>query len=96
MVGLFVLLVGAAGCAGDDDDDNGTSLAQAKSGCVIGGCGGTVCGKASNIPPATCQVRAVDECYRDAGAICEPQAYGLCGWRETPALSDCLARMRDL
>ncbi len=55
--------------------------------CAPTGCSGQVCGNAS--VTTTCEVRPEYQCYRTA--TCEAQTNGLCGWTQTPALTQCLA-----
>ncbi|AUX39835.1 uncharacterized protein SOCE26_012300 [Sorangium cellulosum] len=55
--------------------------------CVVTGCSGQVC--ASSQVFTTCEWREEYACYGDHG-ICERDASGRCGWRETPELQACL------
>ncbi|MFO0724190.1 MAG: proprotein convertase P-domain-containing protein [Myxococcota bacterium] len=56
--------------------------------CAPTGCSGTVCAN-SNAVITTCQANPADRCYQSAS--CAPQASGLCGWTQTPALTQCIA-----
>ncbi len=56
--------------------------------CRPGGCSGQLCTDRDDIA-TTCEFRAEYACYRTA--ICERQADGECGWRDTVELRGCLA-----
>jgi hypothetical protein len=57
--------------------------------CIIGGCSSQLCTDAAKGPMmSTCEYREEYACYKSA--VCEVQATGECGWRQTPALSACL------
>ncbi|MGK4000496.1 hypothetical protein [Sorangium sp. So ce1024] len=55
--------------------------------CVVTGCSGQVC--ADDHVATTCEFRAVYACYGEHG-ICERDASGACGWRQTPELEACI------
>jgi eight-cysteine-cluster-containing protein len=61
------------------------------NGCAVAGCSGQLCVSADEASTiiTTCEYRAEYTCYREAS--CEPQADGMCGWTETPELTQCLA-----
>jgi hypothetical protein len=57
--------------------------------CIIGGCSSQLCTDSAKGPMmSTCEYREEYACYKSA--VCEVQATGECGWRQTPALSACL------
>jgi hypothetical protein len=59
--------------------------------CVVGGCSGTLCLDPADEPlGSTCEWSPSYACY-DAVGICERDASGACGWRDTPELEACLA-----
>jgi hypothetical protein len=55
--------------------------------CKPTGCSGQICSDKSII--TTCEFRSEYACYQTA--ICERGTDGACGWRKTPALTECLA-----
>lgn len=55
--------------------------------CAPTGCSGQVCANSS--VTTTCEVRPEYACYQSAS--CAVQSSGLCGWNQTPALTQCLA-----
>jgi hypothetical protein len=57
--------------------------------CRPGGCSGQICTDRDDIV-TTCEFRAEYACYRTA--ICERQASGECGWRDTSELRECLTQ----
>jgi hypothetical protein len=64
--------------------------AEAKDGCVVGGCSSQLCVEASNGDMvSTCEWRESYACYQTA--MCERQSDGACGWTETPELTQCIA-----
>ncbi|WP_437735025.1 hypothetical protein [Sorangium sp. So ce1335] len=89
------LLVGACGEAGPEIgavDSASAELVSAdgriKPGrCRPTGCSGQVC--ADQVVYTTCEWREEYACYGDHG-ICERDASGQCGWRQTPELTACL------
>lgn len=56
--------------------------------CVVTGCSAHVCADGPRY--TTCEFRPAYACYRAHG-VCGRDASGACGWRDTPALSTCLA-----
>ncbi|MGK4002598.1 hypothetical protein WMF31_08240 [Sorangium sp. So ce1036] len=56
--------------------------------CVVTGCSGQVCADRDVI--TTCEFREEYACYQELG-VCERDASGACGWRETPELDACIA-----
>lgn len=80
------LLTGASGkgCGGDVTVGNDDP-------CVVTGCSGQIC--ADEEAASTCEWTDAYACYTDYG-ICERDASGACGWRETPELEACLADPR--
>ena len=65
------------------------SISLEKGGCYIGGCSSQICSDNKEIV-STCEWRESYACY--AQATCERQSNGVCGWIETPELSQCLAK----
>jgi hypothetical protein len=59
--------------------------------CVVTGCSGQLCADAEQA--STCEWTDAYACYGDVG-ICERDANGACGWRDTPELAACLADPR--
>ncbi|MFO0555947.1 MAG: hypothetical protein U0271_46645 [Polyangiaceae bacterium] len=59
--------------------------------CVVTGCSGEVCADAEQ--PSDCEWLDEYACYSDVG-VCERDASGVCGWRQTQELLDCLANPR--
>ncbi len=59
--------------------------------CVVTGCSGQIC--SDHDEASTCEWTDAYACYTDYG-ICERDASGACGWRETPELEACLADPR--
>lgn len=58
-------------------------------GCLIGGCGGELCGEAGNDPLVSiCMLTPQQACYKTTR--CEKQSNGKCGWTETAELKACL------
>ncbi|WP_437631422.1 hypothetical protein [Sorangium sp. So ce854] len=55
--------------------------------CVVTGCSGQVC--ADDDVVTTCEYREEYACYGEHG-VCERDASGACGWRQTPELEACL------
>jgi hypothetical protein len=55
--------------------------------CIRTGCSGQVC--ADEDIATTCEWKPEYACFKDA--ICERNAAGTCGWRETPELKKCLS-----
>jgi hypothetical protein len=60
--------------------------------CVVTGCSGQLC--ADEPMASTCEWTAAYACYGDYG-ICERDADGVCGWRQTEELTACLADPRE-
>lgn len=69
--------------AGGPDPDPGE--------CVVGGCSGQLC--VEEDLGSTCEWLDEYQCYPDHG-ICERDAAGECGWRDTPELAACLENPR--
>ncbi|KYG04417.1 hypothetical protein BE21_04010 [Sorangium cellulosum] len=71
--------------------DGGGVLEAAPGGgpgpCVVTGCSGQVC--ADDDVLTTCEWREEYACYGKHG-VCERDASGQCGWRDTPELDACL------
>jgi hypothetical protein len=63
-----------------------------EGGCRVGGCSGQLCVGPGDPDVSTCEWREQYACY--AGATCELQADGTCGWTETDALAQCLEDAR--
>ncbi|WP_437781666.1 hypothetical protein [Sorangium sp. So ce1097] len=61
--------------------------------CVVTGCSGQVC--ADQTVYTTCEWREEYACYGKLG-VCERDASGQCGWRDTPELDACLASASDI
>lgn len=59
--------------------------------CVVTGCSGQLCEEEDT--PSTCEWTDAYACYQDLG-ICERDANGACGWRQTPELVECLENPR--
>jgi hypothetical protein len=57
--------------------------------CFVGGCSNQVCSDQEGVI-TTCEWEPQYACY--AGATCERQADGTCGWTATPELDACLAQ----
>lgn len=55
--------------------------------CVVSGCSGQICADFSMV--TTCEYRPEYACYKQS--VCERDASGFCGWRQSPALAKCLA-----
>lgn len=58
-----------------------------QGGCYVGGCSNQICSDQPGMI-STCEYRPEYGCY--AGARCERQATGQCGWTMTPQLYACL------
>ncbi|MGK3966686.1 hypothetical protein WMF38_21205 [Sorangium sp. So ce118] len=56
--------------------------------CMVTGCSGQVCADEEVL--TTCEWREAYACYGKHG-VCERDASGQCGWRDTPELDACLA-----
>ncbi|MGK4006264.1 hypothetical protein WMF31_26835 [Sorangium sp. So ce1036] len=69
-------------CLGGGEAPGGPS-----DGCVVTGCSGQIC--ASDHVITTCEWREEYACYGKLG-VCERDASGACGWRDTPELDACL------
>jgi hypothetical protein len=79
----------SSGCLvdiGEDRAGSGRDPLREFDGCLIGGCGGELCGDEPLF--STCLYRETDACYQLA--ICERQAAGKCGWTQNAALGACL------
>lgn len=62
-------------------------------GCMIGGCSGQICSDAEDEPVvSTCIWTEAYACYQTAR--CEKQASGSCGWTQSSALQECLAKAK--
>lgn len=61
------------------------------SGCKVGGCNGEICAdeKLGNVS-SICLYQEKYVCYKNA--VCERQADGNCGWRQTEDLDSCLSK----
>lgn len=66
----------------------------ASSTCVINGCNGEVCALKEDTIVTMCLWKAQFECYKLYG-ICEADAKGVCGWRQTPELTSCIAQAQE-
>ena len=69
-----------AACATPEDNE----------GCMATGCSREICSDQPEFSP--CIWVEANQCYRDA--ICARQASGACEWKQTPALTQCLATHR--
>lgn len=67
---------------------NNGATNSAANGCIVTGCGGTVCSDQQAI--TDCLARPTDSCYDSA--LCERQASGVCGWTLTAKLQSCLVQ----
>ncbi|WP_437820044.1 hypothetical protein [Sorangium sp. So ce1078] len=65
----------------------GAAAGGGPTACVVTGCSGQVC--ASEHVATTCEWREEYACYGEHG-ICERDASGQCGWRDTPELNACI------
>ena len=79
---------GSAGGAGAAGGAGGAGAAGKP--CIKTGCSGTVWGDESMM--STCEHRPEYECYQ--AAVCERDASGRCGFRQTAELKACLAQKR--
>lgn len=66
----------------------GTGGSSAKA-CVVGGCSGQLCEEEGSSLGSTCEWSDVYACYQKLG-ICERDAMGACGFRQTPELAACI------
>lgn len=58
--------------------------------CVVGGCSGQLCVEEDFNGGSTCEWLDVYACYQELG-ICERDAAGDCGFRDTPELQACVS-----
>lgn len=58
--------------------------------CAINGCNDELCTEVDEQVFSTCFWKAQYTCYRQYG-ICEADKNGVCGWRQTPTLLQCIA-----
>lgn len=71
-----------------DECGCGCKPAEAKP-CVVTGCSGQLCADSDRV--TTCEYREEYACYKAHG-VCERDASGACGWRQTDALKSCLSK----
>lgn len=91
--------VSGGGSGGDDTttntntntgSDGSTGVGgSTKSGCVVGGCSGQICAEGDGPIGSTCEWTDVYACYQALG-VCERDAMGQCGWKQTPELVACV------
>lgn len=85
----------SAGAAQGDDGDDGLEQESAEiaasGGCIRTGCSGQLCADRPRM--TTCEWQPAYACYQSHG-ICERDARGICGFRPTPQLLECLRNAR--
>lgn len=80
---------GGAGGSGGESGIAGSGGGAPKA-CVVGGCSGQICAEEGGSLGSTCEWLDVYACYQELG-ICERDALGECGFRQTPELAACVA-----
>ncbi len=79
---------GAGGTGGGDADGGAGGDGGSAPSCYVGGCSGQLC---TDDPDAgsSCEYTPSYACY-DVVGICEADADGQCGWRDTAELQQCI------
>lgn len=61
--------------------------------CIVGGCSGQLCGEPGDELGSTCEWEEEYACYTEVG-VCERDAEGACGWRDSEELAECIDEKR--
>jgi len=102
MLACFIFIILATGCAEIKQVSKEESMisggqtqigCQDDSGCIIGGCSGTVCQPKSAEPIiTTCEYKDEYACYRQIKCVC---INNRCAWDKTGAFDICVEEARE-